>query len=115
MDTWHEGVKPEWITTLDKGYFTRQLRGLWATAPFLHNNSVPTLWDLLQPAGKRPKKFPVGHREFDPVHVGFVDNPEKVIWELDTSVSGNHNTGHEFGTSLTDNQKWDLIEYMKSL
>jgi hypothetical protein len=72
MDRWHEGVKPEWITTLDKGYFTRQLRGLWATAPFLHNNSVPTLWDLLQPAGKRPKKFPVGHREFDPVHVGHV-------------------------------------------
>ena len=115
MDARHPGVKQEWIDTLDKGYLSRPLAGLWATAPFLHNGSVPTLWDLLQPAVRRPKRFPVGHRDFDPVKVGFVDRPARVVWEFDTSVNGNRNTGHEYGTALTDDQKWDLIEYLKSL
>ena len=108
-------MTPAWLDTLNKGYFTRPLRGLWATAPFLHNGSVPTLWDLLQPAGQRPKTFAVGHREFNPVHVGYVDKPDKVVWEFNTALSGNHNTGHEYGTDLSDPQKWDLIEYLKTL
>ena len=115
MNHWHAGVDPVWRETLDLGYFTRPLRGLWATAPFLHNGSVPTLWHLLQPADQRPKKFAVGHREFDPVRVGYLETPEPVIWEFDTSVSGNRNTGHEFGTRLTDAEKWDLVEYLKTL
>jgi hypothetical protein len=57
----------------------------------------------------------VGHREFDPKKVGYVDAPAKVVWEFDTSVSGNRNTGHEYGTGLTDEQKWDLVEYLKTL
>jgi hypothetical protein len=57
----------------------------------------------------------VGHREFDPVRVGFVELPNPVVWEFDTSVDGNRNTGHDYGTTLTDDQKWDLIEYLKSL
>jgi hypothetical protein len=115
MDAWHERVVPAWIETRDKGYFTRPLRGLWATAPYLHNNSVPTLWRLFQPASERPKKFATGHREFDPVRVGFVEKPEKVVWELDMTQTGNRNTGHEYGTRLTDAQKWDLVEYLKTL
>ncbi|GDY22211.1 hypothetical protein LBMAG56_35580 [Verrucomicrobiota bacterium] len=115
MNHWHDGVAPVWRETLALGYFTRPLRGLWATAPFLHNGSVPTLWHLLQPADQRPKKFAVGHREFDPVRVGHVEAPAKVIWEFDTAISGNRNTGHEFGTRLTDTEKWDLIEYLKTL
>lgn len=115
MDTWHYRVVPAWIETRELGYFTRPLRGLWATAPFLHNGSVPSLWDLLQPVDQRPKKFPVGHREFDPMRVGYTATPAKVVWELDTSLSGNRNTGHEYGTRLTDAQKWDLVEYLKTL
>ncbi|NBR86537.1 MAG: hypothetical protein EBY09_01450 [Verrucomicrobia bacterium] len=115
MDAWHYRVAPAWLETRQLGYFTRPLRGLWATAPFLHNGSVPTLWDLLQPVEQRPKKFAVGHREFDPVHVGYTARPEKVVWEFDTALSGNRNTGHEFGTRLTDTQKWDLVEYLKTL
>lgn len=115
MDVWHEGVTLEWIETLDRGYFTRPLRGVWATAPFLHNNSVPTLWDLLQTATNRPVKFPVGHREFDPTRVGFIANPAKVVWQLDTTISGNRNTGHEFGVNLSEADKWALIEYLKTL
>ena len=115
MDSWHEGVTPAWIETLNKGYFTRPLRGLWATAPFLHNGSVPSLWALLQPVEKRPQKFAVGHREFDPKVVGYIAKPEKVVWEFDTSISGNRNTGHEHGTRLSDAQKWDLVEFLKTL
>ncbi|NBV22114.1 MAG: hypothetical protein EBS05_09380 [Proteobacteria bacterium] len=115
MDAWHEGVTPAWLHTLDLGYFTRPLRGLWTSAPYLHNGSVPTLWDLLQPASQRPKKFAVGHREFDPVRVGYAANPAVVKWELDTALSGNRNTGHEYGVLLTETEKWDLIEYLKTL
>jgi hypothetical protein len=115
MNRWHEGVEARWIETGDQGYFTRPLRGVWATAPFLHNNSVPTLWALLSSAEKRPRKFAVGHREFDPERVGFIADPEKRIWELDTSITGNSNTGHEFGTRLADEDKWALIEYLKTL
>lgn len=115
MDAWHARVVPAWLETLNLGYFTRPLRGLWATAPFLHNGSVPTLWDLLQPVDKRPKKFAVGHREFDPVHVGYASPSARGGWEFDTSISGNLNTGHEYGTRLTDAEKWDLVEYLKTL
>lgn len=115
MNRWHDGVTAVWRETLDLGYFTRPLRGLWATAPFLHNGSVPTLWHLLQPADQRPKKFAVGQREFDPVRVGYVATPAKMVWEFDTAISGNRNTGHEFGTRLTDAEKWDLVEYLKTL
>ena len=54
-----------------RAYKGRSLNGIWATAPYLHNGSVPTLWDLLNPAEKRPKSFKIGVREFDPVNVGF--------------------------------------------
>ena len=47
-------------------YKARPLAGMWATAPFLHNGSVPNLYYMLVPAAERPKKFFVGHREFDP-------------------------------------------------
>ena len=48
----------------------RALNGIWATAPYLHNGSVPTLYDLLLPAADRPKKFRVGSRELDVKKVG---------------------------------------------
>ena len=47
-------------------YKPRPLAGMWATAPFLHNGSVPTIYDLLSPVADRPKTFRVGSREFDP-------------------------------------------------
>jgi hypothetical protein len=53
------------------GYKFRPLTGIWATAPYLHNGSVPTLYDLLLPPSDRPTSFYVGTREFDPVKVGF--------------------------------------------
>ena len=59
-------------------YRARPLNGAWATAPYLHNGSVPSLYWLLHPAAERPKKFCMGGaRDFDPEHVGLrVDGDE---------------------------------------
>jgi mono/diheme cytochrome c family protein len=78
-------------------YKPRPLAGVWATAPFLHNGSVPTVYDLLSPVAERPKTFRVGSREYDTVKLG-LKLPESDFWVYDTSKAGNRNTGHEFNT-----------------
>lgn len=98
-----------------RSYKARSLNGIWATAPYLHNGSVPNLWELMKPSAQRVKQFPVGSRTFDPVNVGFDTSPGSSGYTLDTTLPGNSNAGHEFGTNLTDEEKWALIEYMKSL
>ena len=52
-------------------YRARPLNGVWATAPYLHNGSVPSLYWMLMPAAQRPKQFCMGFRDFDPQQVGF--------------------------------------------
>ncbi len=96
------------------GYKARPLNGIWATAPYLHNGSVPTLAQLLNPA-KRQAKFHVGSKEFDPVNVGFVDDPAFPVYDTTDPVMGNDNSGHEFGADLEQEDRLDLIEYLKSL
>ncbi|HEY6258435.1 MAG TPA: di-heme-cytochrome C peroxidase [Xanthobacteraceae bacterium] len=98
-------------------YKARPLDGIWATAPYLHNGSVPSLFQLLLPAKDRMKKFFVGTREFDPVNVGFVTEQRDGAFELDTSLPGNSNAGHDkYGTdTLTDEQRLQLVEYLKTL
>ena len=107
-----------------KAYPARPLDGVWATAPFLHNNSVPSLYQLLLPADKRVKKFHVGDPEFDPVNVGYVNIRIPGGFTVDTTKPGNSNAGHEFrnappgtkgviGPELSDEQRWDLVEYLK--
>lgn len=101
-----------------RSYKARSLNGIWATAPYLHNGSVPNLWELLKPSAQRVKQFPVGSRKLDPVNVGFDTTSGSSDFILDTTLPGNSNAGHEgpgFGTNLTDEEKWALIEYMKSL
>ncbi len=79
------------------GYVTPNLHGLWATAPYLNNGSVPTLQDLLNPAAQRPTTFQVQG------------------YTLDTTQVGNSNMGHEFGTTLSASDKTSLIAYLNSL
>ena len=95
-------------------YKARPLNGIWASSPYLHNGSVPTLYDLLRPAAARPKRFAVGRWQFDPKKVGYVSDGE-LPWVYDTAMTGNHNSGHEYGTSLSDDDRWALVEYLKTL
>ena len=99
------------------GYANLPIDGTWARAPYLHNGSVPSMWDLLQPVETRPAKFYKGYGVYDPVNLGFVSQgPEAQAagYVFDTTVAGNSNVGHLFGTELTDEEKWDLIEFLKT-
>jgi hypothetical protein len=109
-----QGGRPnQWRTT--NGYVARQLAGVWATAPYLHNGSVPTLYDLLLPAKERPRAFPLGQRDFDPVKVGYSTKVDKPRFTFDVSKVGNTNSGHEYGVSLSEDQRLELIEFLKTL
>jgi hypothetical protein len=106
------------------GYKARPLNGIWATAPFLHNGSVPNLYALLSPVAERPVQFSLGQREFDPVKVGYRSQPNASVSMLDTRLAGNSNAGHEFndtkaagtiGPYLNEAQRLALVEYLKTL
>ena len=99
-------------------YKARPLDGIWATAPYLHNGSVSSLYELLLPASERASEFWVGNREYDPVNVGFVnERPENTdAFLLETQIEGNRNIGHEYGASqFGDDDRLALVEYMKTL
>lgn len=101
-------------------YKARPLNGIWATAPYLHNGSVPNLWELLKKPEERITQFWVGNREFDPVHVGFDTSSGLSQFNVfkpgtNTIMPGNSNRGHDYGNHLSDDEKWSLIEYMKTL
>ncbi len=96
-------------------YKAAPLAGIWATAPYLHNGSVPNLYELLLPAAQRSKRFLVGSRQFDPKKVGFRTEFEEVSTLLDTALPGNSNSGHDMYGVFSESERWDLIEYLKSL
>jgi hypothetical protein len=120
-----EGYRPN-LFRAPVAYPARPLDGYWATAPFLHNGAVRTLYELLSPTAERAKTFWVGTREFDPVYVGFRNDPVEGAFLYDTSEPGNSNAGHEFrdappntdgviGPYLTPEQRFDIIEYLKMM
>jgi cytochrome c5 len=78
------------------GYKARTLDGIWATPPYFHNSSVPNLYQVLQPADRRDKTFYLGTTKFDPVKVGYRTEQFYGAFLMDTTISGNRNTGHEF-------------------
>jgi hypothetical protein len=110
-------------------YRARPLGGIWATPPFLHNGSVPNLYQMLLPADRRDKTFYAGSREFDPMNVGyrtakFAGGFEFRSDQPNDPHPGNSNAGHEFrntpgkgviGPELSDEERWSIIEYLKTL
>ena len=103
----------------DAAYEARVLHGIWATAPYLHNGSVPNLWELLTPPKERKPSFMVGSRVFDPKNVGYVTDQSpfksgKFVTDP-KNANGNGNGGHEYGTDLTPDERWAIIEYLKTL
>lgn len=102
--------------------------GVWATGPFLHNGSVPTIYELLTPAAERVKTFYVT-REFDPIKLG-IETKQMAAndYLFDTTVPGNSNMGHSFeksfsgkpadgiiGRELSSDERYAIIEYLKSI
>lgn len=123
-----DGIKGPRGTTIPV-YKARPLNGIWATAPYLHNGSVPTLYALLSPMNQRPAVFYLGNREFDPVHVGYKSHETPGAFRFDTSKRGNSNRGHLFdappntkrwppgtiGPRLSPEERAALVEYLKTL
>ncbi|MDG2012280.1 MAG: di-heme-cytochrome C peroxidase, partial [Pirellulaceae bacterium] len=99
-------------------YEAKVLEGAWAAAPFLHNGSVASLAELLKPAADRKKMFLVGP-SYDLENLGLAeDQPTgttSLFIVIDDLFSGDSNQGHEYGVDLTDEQKSDLLEYLKCL
>ena len=120
-------------------YRARPLNGVWATAPYLHNGSVPSLYWMLKPAAERPKQFCMGSRDFDPQQVGFrvVAGEASTCKKGETlfsatgpdgsAIHGNSVLGHSLegtpgpgkpgviGRILSEEERYDLIEYLKTL
>src|ERR1700733_5544880 len=110
------------------GYRARPVAGIWAHPPFLHNGSVPSLYEMLIRADQRSKSFYVGSREFDPRKVGYTTAEFKGGFEFRTDQHddphpGNSNSGHEFrngsgkgviGPELSDDDRWAIIEFLKN-
>lgn len=123
----------------DPRYRARPLNGIWATAPYLHNGSVPSLYWLLKPAAERPQRFCMGRRDYDPDTVGFAVTASDRCKTGETEFSatgsdgkpiqGNSVLGHSFelregepkrpgviGRMFKDDaERYDLIEYLKTL
>ncbi len=100
-------------------YESRVLQGIWATAPYLHNGSVPTLAELLKPAAERVSAFKIGPA-YDTVNIGLAVDQTRFNYTLKTTDcsernSGNSRCGHEFGTTLLEKDKKALLEYLKTL
>jgi len=106
-------------TPTHPSYESRVLYGIWATAPYLHNGSVPSLWELMLPPERRSTTFKVGSRKFDPKNVGYAtdETPFKsgtfVVDPL--NANGNGNGGHDYGRDLSDEDRWAIVEYLKTL
>lgn len=102
-------------------YKARPLNGIWSSAPYLHNGSIPTLFELLLPADQRSKSFYLGASEYDPVKVGYVSHKDPNAFYFDTQLAGNSNLGHEYGTGndglakLSEAERYALLEYLKTL
>lgn len=100
-------------------YEARVLRGIWSTAPYLHNGSVATLWDLLQSPESRQSAFRVG-AAYDPVLVGLAKDQiglsgNRVTNGCADPRTGNSHCGHDYGTGIPDEKKRDLLEYLKTI
>ena len=108
-----------------EGYVAPPLDGIWASAPYFHNGSVPTLWHVLH-SDRRPAVWTRSEDGYDQSHVGlevstFEKLPETVkVAEdkrryFDTSLAGKSAAGHTFPDELTEEEKTAVLEYLKTL
>ncbi len=117
------GYTPSGTSAPVQSYKAGPRDGVWATGPFLHNGSVPNIYELLSPAAERSKTFYVT-RDFDPIKLGLDISGKKEGYFFDTTRIGNSNAGHSFehikgpgviGPAFSESERFALIEYLKSI
>lgn len=102
------------------GYVAPPLDGIWASAPYLHNGSVPTVYQVLN-SKERPDRWTrsgnSNSKDYDWKRLGwqYDPEPEKEKWTFDTEVPGYGNEGHYFGDKFTEEERWAVVEYLKTL
>ena len=133
-ESWLGQEKNGWFANgfpmrITEGYQAPPLDGVWATAPYLHNGSVPTLNGVLN-SGARPKRytrsFKTDEGAYDKVKLGWkvtelrdppsdTLSPHELRKIYDTSKPGRGNAGHIYGDDFTDEERTQVIEYLKTL
>ncbi len=89
------------------------LAGVWATGPYLHNGSVPTVYEVLSPSDRRDV-FWTGGKELDLDMLGYASDEAPGRFRFDTRLPGNGNRGHDYGAKLSHDQRMAIIEYLKT-
>jgi hypothetical protein len=112
-----------------KGYQAPPLDGVWATAPYFHNSSAPTVYHVLN-SRARPKiytrTYGTAREDYDEAKLGLKisvlpSNPSSKLSGFeqrkiyDTTLPGRANTGHTYGDELTETERFQVIEYLKTL
>ena len=123
--SWLTDHDPSGVRTDPGGYVAPPLDGIWASAPYLHNGAVPTLWHVLHPDA-RPAAWRRDPQAYDAERVGLVieeaaavpdtgeDGHARRQW-FDTTRRGKSATGHDFPAALSEAARADLLEYLKTL
>lgn len=92
------------------------LSGIWASGPYLHNGSVPTIYELLSPVAERRAVFWTGGPELDVKRLGYVSDDAPGRFRFDTNLPGNHNIGHVYPPEgLAPDERSAIIEFLKTL
>ena len=117
--SWFATTYPTSYFEPEAGYVAPPLDGIWATAPYLHNGSVPTLEDLLN-SYQRPAYWRRSgeSKDYDYDKLGWkytVEKRGKGKWTFDTTLPGYSNAGHYFGDHLTKEERGAVLEYLKTL
>ncbi|MEL7022085.1 MAG: hypothetical protein AAGK47_10780, partial [Bacteroidota bacterium] len=117
--SWFATSEPKSWFEPEQGYIAPPLDGIWATAPYLHNGAVPTLYEVLD-SGSRPDFWErsTDPRDYDHQKVGWkydLRKKGKGKMTYDTTLPGYGNKGHNFADTLSESDKWALVEYMKTL
>ena len=123
--SWMSRYGEDHVEVDPQGYVAPPLDGIWASGPYFHNGSVPTLWHVLHP-DQRPAVWKRTRDGYDQVRVGlevqeFPEIPEEAVHPaqrrryFDASLPGKSTAGHDYPAALSEEEKADLLEYLKSL
>lgn len=117
-NSWFAKDEPAGELLKTTGYIAQPLDGIWASAPYLHNGSVPTLYELLKSNERSTYWRRTAESAYDEVNVGWTYTEEtshKDRFTYDTTQKGYGNAGHTFGDGLNEEDRIALIEYLKTL